>query len=156
MLDKSFVSLPVGVNDLSITDKNINRFDTLFSNRALTFENLKDPEKTLLRNAILNQENSPSVAEIKRELRRLRGDDISSITPEVPSKQPLKTPIKNPKTNSEDVQNATKNSSEPTSQSKTVKMSKSKTLTITLASVGGTVVLAGISGFFYWFIKLRK
>ena len=154
MLDKDFVSLPSSANNLSIRDKNINGFDTLFNNRALTFSDLEGSEKKLLRDAILNQENSPSVAEIKRELRRLRGDDLT--TPQVPTKQPPKPPVKNSETNSEDVQNQTKNSSEPTAQSKTTKVSKSKTLTITLASVGGTAVLAGVSGFVYWFVKLRK
>ena len=158
MLDKNFVSLPDGANNLSIRDKNINGFDTLFNNRDKTFADLEDSEKTLLRDAILNQENSPSVAQIKRELRRLRGDDISSITPEVSIKQPE---VKNSETNAEIVPNQDKNDSKQvTSSTKTSKqkpkVSKSKTLTITLASVGGTALLAGVSGFVYWFVKLRK
>ena len=159
ILNKDFVSLPSGVSNLSIRGKNINGFDTLFTNRALTFDDLEDSEKTLLRDAILNQENSPSVAEIKQELQRLRGDDISPITPQVPTKQPPKTPIKNSETDTEKVQNQEKSESEQTSQNNT-KQNKttkvSKTLIITLASVGGTAVLAGVSGFLYWFIKLRK
>ena len=161
MLNNDFTLLPNGANNLSIRDKNINGFDTLFSNRKQTFANLQDSEKTLLRDAILKQENSPSVAQIKRELRRLRGDDISPITPEVPTKQPSKTPVKNSeqpdgtsstqeKNDSEQTTPSTKNSKQKT------KVSKSKTLTITLASVGGTALFAGVSGFLYWFIKLRK
>ena len=159
MLNKDFTSLPDGANNLSIRNKNINTFDTLFSNRALTFDDLEDSEKTLLRDAILNQENSPSVAEIKRELQRLRGDDIFPITPQVSTKQSSKPPVKNSETSAEDVTNPEKSESEQTVQTNTkqkTKVSKSKTLTITLASVGGTVVLAGVSGFVYWFVKLRK
>ena len=161
MLDKDFVSLPSGANNLSIRDKSIKGFDTLFSNRSRDFDQLADEEQTLLRDAILNQENSPTVAEIKRKLRLLRGDIISPITPEVPTKQPPTPPVKNSETNSEDVQNQAKNDSEQTTSStktskQKTKVSKSKTLTITLASVGGTAVLAGVSGFVYWFIKLRK
>ena len=161
MLDKDFVSLPSGANNLSIRDKSIKGFDTLFSNRSRDFDQLADEEQTLLRDAILNQENSPTVAEIKRKLRLLRGDIISPITPEVPTKQPPTPPVKNSETNSEDVQNQAKNDSEQTTPStknskQKVQVSKSKTLTITLASVGGTALLAGVSGFLYWFIKLRK
>ena len=159
MLNKDFTSLPGGANNLLIKDKNINAFDTLFANRDKTFADLEGSEQTLLRDAILNQENSPSVAQIKRELRRLRGDDISPITPQTPTKQPLKTPIKNSEISAEDVINSEKSESEQTVQPNTkqkTQVSKSKTLTITLASVGGTVVLAGVSGFVYWFVKLRK
>ena len=153
MLKNDFTFLPNGANNLSIGDKSINDFDTLFSNRALTFDDLEDSEKTLLRDAILNQENSPSVAQIKRELQRLKGDDISLTTPQVPTKQPPKSPVKKSETKTEDVQNQDKSESE---QNKTTKVSKTKTLTITLASVGGTAVLAGFSGLLYWFLKIRK
>ena len=161
MLNKNFTCLPNLANNLSIRNKNINGFDTLFSNRSLTFDDLEDSEKKLLRDAILNQENSPSVIEIKQELRRLRGDDICPTTTKVPTKQPSKTPVKNSeqpdgtsstqeKNGSEQTTASTKNSKQKT------KVSKSKTLTITLASVGGTALLAGVSGFLYWFVKLRK
>ena len=153
MLNKDFTSLPKGANNLSMRGKNINGFDILFNNRDQTFADLEDSEKTFLRDAILNQANSPSVAEIKRELRSLRGDDIFPITPQVSTKQP---PVKNSETSTENVQNQEKSESEQTAQSKTTKISESKTLTITLASIGGTTVLAGVSGLLYWFIKLRK
>ena len=159
MLDKNFLSLPSGANNLSIGDKSIDNFDTLFTNRDKTFADLEDSEQTLLRDAILNQENSPSVAQIKRELWLLRGDDISPITPQVSTKQSSKPPVKNSETSAEDVTNPEKSESEQTVQTNTkqkTKVNKSKTLTITLASVGGTAVLAGVSGFLYWFIKLRK
>ena len=156
MLDKNFLSLPAGTNNLSFRNKNINGFDTLFNNRDLTFDKLPKQEQKLLRDVILNQENSPSVAQIKQELQRLRADDISPTTPQTPIKQPSKSPVKNSETSPEDVTNQEKSESEQTSQSKTTKVSKSKTLTITLASVGGTVVLAGISGFLYWFLRIRK
>ena len=161
MLNKDFVSLPSGANNLSIGDKNINGFDTLFSNRKHIFNDLQDSEKTLLRDAILNQENSPSVAQIKRELQRLRDDDTSSTTPQVPTKQPPKPPVKNSEQPDDTSSNQEKNDSEQTIPStknskQKVQVNKSKTITITLASVGGTALFAGVSGFVYWFIKLRK
>ena len=161
MLNKDFVSLPPGTNNLSIRDKSIDNFDTLFSNRALTFDDLEDSEKALLRDAILKQENSPSVAQIKRELQRLKNEAISPITPQTPNKQSSKTSIKNSQQPDDTSSSQQKTGSKQTSQNNakqntTTKVSKNKTLTITLASIGGTTVLAGVSGFLYWFIKLRK